>query len=134
VRVAPRSCTHDLREYTVTVTLTSHVPANVKDLGTQTGLGTRVPVGDISSQVFTYAPKGGSFSWWRVSKGDNAVSRARHDGLDALGKQVTLSPGESVTLEYDVRVPPNLTGPVEVRSTPGPGIGRFRVTTTSCPA
>ena len=132
IHVAPKNCR--AREYTVKVTLSSHVPANVKDLGTASGLGVHVPVGDISSQLFTYAPKGGWFSDLRVSKGDTAVSQVKHDGLDALGKQVILTPGESVTLEYDVVVPPELTGPVVVRSTPGPGIGRFHVTTTPCGA
>lgn len=134
VSVIPKDCRTQWREYTLKVTLSSHVPANVKDLGTATGLGAHVPVGDISSQLFTYAPKGGDFTALRVSKGDTAVSRVQHDGLDALGKQVMLKPGESVELEYDLRVPPNLTGPIEVRSTPGPGIGRFHVTTTPCTA
>jgi hypothetical protein len=134
VKVVPKSCRGDLKQYTLSVTLTSHVPDNVNDLGTQTGLGKIVPVGQIASQVFTYAPKGGFFSALRVSKGDTAVSRAKHDGLDAVGKQVTLLPGDSVTLEYDVSVPATLRGPLEVRSTPGPGIGRFDVTTTPCTA
>ena len=52
---------------------------------------------------------------------------------DLQAEYVELGPGDSVTLTFEIDAPAELSGPVGVRTTPGPADGRFAVLTRSCP-
>lgn len=120
VRVEPTGCDGGMTTAGVTVTIRSAAPADAASLPDYvTGAGVRVPPGEILGQVVLYAPPDAAISGFRSSDGfDQLVSR-KHEGLWAGAREFRLSPGESVTLTYEL----TFERPVErvaVRATPPP--------------
>ena len=135
VQVNPVSCSADgSRQLDVSVTLSSNVPKNVEQLPDYlTGGGRRIPVGDIQSNLLVYAPTGGVITDVRSSGGEVSVTDHIHEGLQVAGHNVLLSPGESITLTYRIDSRAQLTGEVDVRTTPGPATDRFTTSVEACP-
>ncbi|MHB8185488.1 MAG: DUF4012 domain-containing protein [Dermatophilaceae bacterium] len=107
------------QEVTVRVTLTSTAPANAAHLPPYlTGGGNVVPKGEVRTNVLLYAPAGGQIDSVRVVGAEQGVFSQTHDGLAVVGKTVQLKPGQSVTLDYDIRTGSGQPGPPVLRVTP----------------
>ncbi len=121
VAVRERRCgAGDVRRLEVDVTVTSRVPANVRELPDYlTGGGHAVRVGRIRSEVYVYAPAGGLVTDVRSGERPALVTPHVHKGLHVAARVVELGPGEAVTLTYAID-PGEAAGEVRVRTTPGP--------------
>ena len=135
VTVRERGCgPGGVRRLEAAVTVTSRVPADVAQLPDYlTGGGNAVRVGRIRSEVYVYAPEGGLVTDVRSGDRPALVTTHVHEGLSVAAHVVELGPGESVTLTFVIDTQAELSGPVAVRTTPGPADGRFAVLTRSCP-
>ncbi|WP_345214600.1 DUF4012 domain-containing protein [Georgenia halophila] len=117
----------------VSVAVRSQVPPNYSEMPPYLiGDGSPIAVGDMRSQIVLYAPRGGQITNFVASDGQTAGTPAVHDGLSAVSTRVTLSPGETRTLDYDVRLQEPLAVDPIVRVTPGPADGQFTASTSPC--
>jgi hypothetical protein len=135
VAVRERDCSsRDVRRLEVAVTMTSRVPDDVERLPDYlTGGGNAVRVGRIRSELYVYAPTDGLVTDVRSTEGAVLVTPHIHQDLHVAAHVLELGPGESVTLTYEIQTRAQLVGPVQVRTTPGPAVGRFAVFETPCP-
>lgn len=133
-RVTAEACRPDgVRRLHVRVTVGSEVPRHVRRLPDYlTGGGAVVPVGHIRSDILVYAPRGGVITGFGSSDGGPGMTTHFHDGLHVAARTVTVRPGGAVTLDLDLESAAGLTGPVRVRTTPGPRDGAFRAATSQC--
>lgn len=136
VHATPVRCTPGAGRVAVTVTVRSTAPKNIRKQPIYvTGDGSVVRRGNISSQVYVYAPTGARFTGFETSQGKGKRVRVwRHDGLQAATWRLNLARGESVRLRYQVdKVSGDLDG-LRVRTTPGPTESQFSASTSSCPS
>ncbi|MGH3368591.1 MAG: DUF4012 domain-containing protein [Nocardioidaceae bacterium] len=134
-KVAASDCRPDgSRHLEVSVTVTNDVPDDVAGLPDYlTGGGSAVPVGHIKTEVLVYAPTGGLITDFRASDGYDFMTTYFHQDLHVAKRVVTLAPGRSVTLHFDIESREELRGPVRLRVTPGPEDGRSLLFTSQCP-
>jgi hypothetical protein len=103
----------------VTVRLTSAAPADAADLPDYvTGGGAVVPHGQVRTNVLLYAPEGGRIESTRVNSTEAGAFAQLHDGLGVESRTFTLEPGQTVTVEMDVRTAPGQSGNATSRHTP----------------
>ncbi len=103
----------------VTVRLGSTAPADAAGLPPYlTGAGAVVSPGIIRTNMLIYAPTGGSIESSRVNSEPGAVFAQVHDGLSVAALTTTLKPGQSTTIELDVRSGPDQRGDPTFRLTP----------------
>ncbi|WP_341359215.1 DUF4012 domain-containing protein [Georgenia sp. M64] len=117
---------------TVTVTVSSQVPAEVESLPPSlTGGGDVVPVGTIRSEISVYAPTNGRILSATSTDPDSRFRTHIHDGLMVGTNVVTLKPGESIDLEFTLESGPRQFGEPMARITPGPDVDQFVARTSS---
>lgn len=103
----------------VVVRLTSAAPAGAADLPDYvTGGGAVVPRGHVRTNVLLYAPEGGRIESSRVNSAEAGAFAQVHDGLGVESRTFTLEPGQTVTVELDVRTAPGHSGNTTLRHTP----------------
>ncbi|WP_413452515.1 DUF4012 domain-containing protein [Georgenia phoenicis] len=134
VQVEARQCYPDgNQDLTVTVTLSSEVPADAEALPeTLVGSGRVVPKGEMRSNVLVYAPTGGRITDVRDPDGAVEAFPQVHDDQVVVARRVHLSPGQSVTTEFDITSGPGYGLETLLRMTPGPGSERFVSATLTC--
>ncbi|MFC4553884.1 DUF4012 domain-containing protein [Georgenia faecalis] len=121
------------QDLTLAVTLSNDAPAGAADLPVSlVGNGDAVEPGGMRSNVLVYAPTGGRITDVRASNGEPDVLPQIHDDLVVAARRIVLSPGETVTTEYDITTGPGLDGEVDLRLTPGPGDGKFTSSGSQC--
>ena len=120
VAATPTQCRPDgSQEVTVRVTLTSTAPANAAHLPPYlTGGGNVIPMGEVRTNVLLYAPAGGQIDNVRMSGAAPGFFSQTHNGLAVVGKTVQLKPGQTVTLDYDIRTGRRQPGTPMLRVTP----------------
>jgi hypothetical protein len=119
VVATPTKCRPDgSQEVAVRVTLTSTAPANAADLPPYISSGNVIPKGEVRTNVLLYAPFGGRVDDVRVSGAPPGVFSQTHNGLAVVGKTVQLKPGQTVTLDYDIRTGRRQPGTPILRVTP----------------
>lgn len=130
----PTVCDSDgVRRLDVTVTLRSDAPADAASLPpVLTGGGRAVKPGSVRTEVYVYAPEGGMVEGFDAAVGPDLVRTYVHDGLHVATHEVTLAPGGTAELTFDVSVPPRLHGDAQLRVTPGPTDGQFAGSVTTC--
>lgn len=108
------------RMLTVRVDIASTAPADVVNYPPYISGGGWLEPGSVETNVMVYSPTGG---WIDAARRDGAATEEvgfyGHSGLDVAVTSVTLAPGESVSLEFDVESGPGLQEPATVRVTPG---------------
>ncbi|NMM16976.1 MAG: DUF4012 domain-containing protein [Cellulomonas sp.] len=103
----------------VSATLTSTAPADAAKLPVYlTGGGAVVPRGQTRTNVLIYAPAGGGIESSRVNSAPGSLFAQTHDGLSVGALTITLEPGQTSTVELDVRSGPRQTGDPVIRLTP----------------
>ncbi|PYF95940.1 Type II secretory pathway, pseudopilin PulG [Georgenia satyanarayanai] len=122
------------QDLTVSVTLTSDVPDGAADLpDSLAGNGRVVDKGDMRSNLFVYAPTGGRITDVRDPDTEAVGAFPQvHDQQVVVGRRVNLSPGDSVTTQFDITTGPGFTGDAVLRMTPGPGSERYVSSTLTC--
>ncbi|GEA89844.1 DUF4012 domain-containing protein [Cellulomonas cellasea] len=103
----------------VTVRLSSAAPADAASLPEYvTGAGAVVPPGQVRTNVLFYAPEGGRIESSRVNSAEVGAFAQIHDGLGVESRTFTLEPGQTVTVELDVRTAPGDANNATLRHTP----------------
>lgn len=116
----------------VTVTISSEAPADAAELPPYLAGGTFVDPGVIASSVVVYAPTGGVVLDATAVDGESRFVPQVHDGLTAVAYPTSLSPGESVTVAYQLSTGSGLAGDVLARVTPGPRNETFTSRVSQC--
>ncbi len=134
VRSRATACDGDgVRRLTVAVTLSNRAPADVATLpAALSGGGRVVGTGYMEDDVLLYAPSGAVVTGFRADDGDDLVRTYVDSGLRAVSHVVSVAPGRSVTLRYQIDVPARLHGDAVVRLTPGPTPDQFSVSAVGC--
>ncbi len=134
VQVVPHECGDGDRGWlAVSVRVASTAPPDAARLPLYiTGFGNVVPRGHIASQLFLYAPAGAKISGFTTTTGAKRARTEVHDGLQVATVPLELAPGESVVMKYQLEHVTSLENGVRVRTTPGPAMDRFGVSTSPC--
>lgn len=135
VAVEARQChANGNQDLTVTVTLTSEAPEDASEFPPSlVGAGRAVDEGDMRSSVLVYAPTGGRITEARDPGTDDiSVAPQIHDHQVVVARRVDLSPGDSVTTQFDITTGPGFTEDAVLRMTPGPGGERFISSALTC--
>lgn len=135
VEVEARQChANGNQDLTVTVTLSSDVPDEVSDFPPSlVGAGRIVDEGDMRSNLLVYAPTGGRITDVRDPETDDVGAFPQiHDQQVVVARRVNLSPGDSVTTQFDITTGPGFTGDAVLRMTPGPGDERHISSLLTC--
>lgn len=131
--VTERCHANGAQDLTLRIALASGAPEDAADLpAAVVGAGNVVAPGDMRSNLLVYAPTGGRITDVRDPDGEVEVLPQVHDGQVVVGRRVTLAPGETVTTEVDITTGPGFTGDALLRTTPGPGGGKFSSSALTC--
>ena len=119
VEATAASCHPDgSRTLTVTAALTNTAPDDAAALPAYvTGGGDEIPAGHMQLNVLLYAPAGGLVEDVRLPGLAPGVTSQVHDGLHVVGRTLTLPPGATQVVEYDVTTGAS-RGDYSIRVTP----------------
>ncbi|MBD8063403.1 DUF4012 domain-containing protein [Oceanitalea stevensii] len=135
VEVEAKQChANGNQDVTVSVTLTSDVPDGAAELpNSLAGNGSVVDKGDMRSNLLVYAPTGGRITDVRDPDTDDVGAFPQvHNQQVVVGRRVNLSPGDSVTTQFDITTGPGFTSDAVLRMTPGPGGERYISSALTC--
>jgi hypothetical protein len=131
-RVVSCSTDDDSSDLRLQVRVASTAPKNAATLpDAVTGGGQNIPRGRVRTEVYVYAPEGGIVTGTGRDSGPMPVRSQIHDGLNVVSHAVTLAPGGSTTLKYDMSVPPTRND-VRLRITPGAVSDQFATQSAGC--
>ncbi len=134
VDVAQQECRADgTRLLTVTVDIASTAPPEVADFPPYISGGGWLPPGSVQTNLMVYSPTGGRITEARRDgAATDEVGLYGHEGLDVAVTSVTLAPGESHSLEFDVETGPGQDAPAVLRVTPGARNPELTVNDSPC--
>jgi hypothetical protein len=135
-RVRPVSCSTDDSGagLKLTVRVWSAAPKDAASLpDALTGGGQSVPRGKVRTEFYVYAPEGAIITGTSKDRGQTLVKSQVDSGLSVTSHILTLAPGQSVSLKYDISAP-TVRGEVKFRITPGATDKQFSGTTADCAA
>lgn len=119
VAVSPGACYDDgTRAVDAQLTFTSTAPPEVVDMPLYIRGGRVLEPGRMRFNVLAYAPQDGFVDSVESSDGRRGGASHVHDGLFVVTRTIELSPGESVTVNYQFRTGSGQNGTAEVAMTP----------------